>query len=51
MFQHIKETRHAVHISVTSTDFGVSKSTDNGRRKGKRKKWSWDCNLAVPVSK
>jgi len=38
MFQHIKETGHAVNVSVTTTNSGVSKSSENTRRKGRRKK-------------
>ena len=38
LFQHIKETGHAVHVSVSSTEAGVSRTSDHARRKGKRRK-------------
>ena len=38
LFQHIKETGHAVHISVSGTEARASRTSDHTRRKGKRRK-------------
>ena len=39
LFQHIKETGHAVHISVSGTEARACRTSDHTRRKGKRRKW------------
>lgn len=50
LFQHIKETGHAVHISVSSTEARASRTSDHTRKKGKRRKWSL-CYSVVMVYK